>query len=116
MRLSKNAKIILIGSTWVPNEQGKESVFSATQFGLKGIAESLREIVREDQIGVSVLSLGYLATEFTIDVPVNMVLEESDYSLIPLQDVLLAIQFIAATSPATCVKEIIMPAMADENV
>lgn len=59
---------------------------------------------------------GYLATEFTIDVPVNMVLEESDYSLIPLQDVLLAIQFIAATSPATCVKEIIMPAMADENV
>lgn len=116
LRLSKNAKIILIGSTWVPNHQGKELVFSATKFGLKGIAESLREIVREDQIGVSVLSLGYLATEFTIDVPVNMVLEESDYSLIPLQDVLLAIQFIAATSPATCVKEIIMPAMADENV
>lgn len=117
LRLSKNAKIILIGSTWsLPNHQGKELVFSATKFGLKGIAESLREIVREDQIGVSVLSLGYLATEFTIDVPVNMVLEESDYSLIPLQDVLSAIQFIAATSPATCVKEIIMPAMADENV
>lgn len=91
-------------------------MFSATKFGLKGIAESLREIVRKDQIGVSVLSLGYLATEFEIDLPVKQVLEESDYSLIPLQDVLSAIQFIAATSPATCVKEIIMPAMADENV
>lgn len=117
LRLSKNAKIILIGSTWgLPNHKGKELVFSATKFGLKGVAESLREIVREDQIGVSVLSLGYLATEFEIDTPVNTVLEESDYALIPLQDVLSAINFISSTSPATCVKEIIMPAMADENV
>lgn len=117
LRLSTNAKIILVGSTWgLPNHKGPELVFSATKFGLKGIAESLREIVRKDQIGVSVLSLGYLATEFEIDLPVKQVLEESDYSLIPLQDVLSAIQFIAATSPATCVKEIIMPAMADENV
>lgn len=117
LRLSNNAKVILIGSTsGLANNKRKEVIFSATKFALKGIAESLREIVREDQIGVSVLSLGYLATEFEIDVPVNRVLEESDYTLIPLQDVLSAINFIAATSTATCVKEIIMPAMADENV
>lgn len=117
LRLSKNAKVILIGSTsGLANHKRKEVVFSATKFALKGIAESLREIVREDRIGVSVLSLGYLATEFEINVPVETVLTESEYTLIPLQDVLSAINFIAATSSASCVKEIIMPAMADENV
>ncbi|UNM96549.1 SDR family oxidoreductase [Ignatzschineria rhizosphaerae] len=117
LRLSANAKVILVGSTWgLPNHKGKELVFSATKFALKGMLESLREIVREDKIGVSVLSLGYLATEFEIDVPIKRVLEESHYSMIPLQDVLSAIEFIASTSSATCVKEIIMPAMIDENV
>lgn len=117
LRLSKNSKIILIGSTWaLPNHKGKEVVFSASKFALKGVAESLREIVREDKIGVSVLNLGYLATEYDIDVPVEEVLKMSEYSLIPLQDVLSAITFIAGTSNASCVKEIIMPAMMDENV
>lgn len=117
LRLSRNAKIILIGSTWgLANHNGKELVFSASKFALKGMAESLREIVREDHIGVSVLSLGYLATEFEIDIPVETVLEASHSTLIPLQDVLSAIEFIASTSRASCVKEIIMPAMADENV
>lgn len=117
LRLSPNAKVILIGSTWgLANHKGKELVFSTTKFALKGMSESLREIVREDRIGVSVLSLGYLATEFEIEIPAETVLVESDYTLIPLQDVLSAIEFIASTSSATCVKEIIMPAMLDENV
>lgn len=117
LRLSNNAKVIFIGSTsGLTNNKRQEVVFSATKFALKGIAESLREIVREDQIGVSILSLGYLATEFTIDEPTDKVLQESAYTLIPMQDVLSAIHFITSTSTATCVKEIIMPAMADENV
>lgn len=117
LRLSKNAKVILIGSTWaLSNHKGKELVFSASKFALKGMAESLREIVREDRIGVSVLNLGYLATEFEIDTPIETVLAESEQALIPLQDVLSAIEFIASTSNASCVKEIIMPAMMDLNV
>lgn len=117
LRLSPNAKVILIGSTWaLPNHNGKELVFSASKFALKGMAESLREIVREDHIGVTVLNLGYLATEFEIDMPVDAVLERSNRTLIPLQDVLSAITFIAGTSQGTCVKEIIMPAMADDNI
>ena len=117
LRRSPNAKVILIGSTWgLPNHKGKELVFSASKFALRGIAESLREIVREDQIGVSVLNLGYLATEYGIDVPVETVLSETNSTLIPMRDVLSAIAFIAGTSPATCVKEITMPAMMDDNV
>ncbi|CAM4189865.1 hypothetical protein F901_00924 [Acinetobacter dispersus] len=117
LKLSDNAKIILIGSTWgVDNHNGKELVFSATKFALRGIAQSLREILREHLIGVSVLNLGYLASEYEIDKPTKDVLEQTEYSLIPLADVIQAIHFIISTSKASCVKEILMPAMLNTNV
>jgi 3-oxoacyl-[acyl-carrier protein] reductase len=117
LRLSANAKIILIGSTWgLDNHNGNEVVFSATKFALRGIVQSLRQTLRKDQIGISILNLGYLATEFDINTPVDEVILQSDAQLIPLQDVVLAIQFILSTSKASCVKEIDMPAMADLNV
>lgn len=117
LRASDNAKVILIGSTWgVENHNGKELIFSATKFALRGIAESLREILRNDLVGVSILNLGYLATEYEIDVPVDQVLKETDHSLIPLSDVVQAIKFIISTSNGTCIKEILMPAMKDTNV
>ncbi|WP_333975849.1 SDR family oxidoreductase [Acinetobacter colistiniresistens] len=117
LKLSDNAKIILIGSTWgVDNHNGKELVFSATKFALRGIAQSLREILREHLIGVSVLNLGYLASEYEIDQPTQDVLEQTEYSLIPLGDVIQAIHFILSTTKASCVKEILMPAMLDQNV
>ena len=117
LRASNNAKVILIGSTWgVENHNGKELIFSATKFALRGVAESLREILRNDLIGVSILNLGYLATEYEIDTPIEKVLKETDYSLIPLADVIHAIKFIMSTSKGTCVKEILMPAMKDINV
>lgn len=117
LRASGNAKVILIGSTWgIENHNGKELIFSATKFALRGIAESLREILRDDLIGVTTLNLGYLATEYEIDVPVDQVLKETDHSLIPLADVIQAINFIISTSNGTCIKEILMPAMKDINI
>ncbi|MCX5468410.1 SDR family NAD(P)-dependent oxidoreductase [Acinetobacter nematophilus] len=117
LRLSANAKIILIGSTWgLDNHNGNEVVFSATKFALRGIVQALRQTLRKDQIGISILNLGYLATEFDIGTPVDEVILQSGAQLIPLQDVVLAIQFILSTSKASCVKEIDMPAMADLNV
>lgn len=117
LRLSPNAKIILIGSTWgLDNHSGKEVVFSASKFALRGIVHALRETLRKDQIGISILNLGYLATEFDIHTPVDEVLQKSDHQFIPLQDVILAIKFILSTSKASCVKEIDMPAMADSNL
>ena len=117
LKRSDNAKVILIGSTWVvDNHNGKELIFSATKYALRGVAQSLREILREDLIGVSVLNLGYLATEYEIDVPTELILAETNHSLIPLSDVIQAIKFIISTTNATCVKEILMPAMKDRNV
>ncbi len=117
LKKANQAKIILIGSTWgLDNHNGKEIVFSASKYALRGIAQSLRENLRNDKIGVSVLNLGYLATEYPINIPVETVISETEGTLIPLQDVMSAIQFILSTSNATCVKEIDMPAMLDINV
>ena len=117
LKQSNNAKIILIGSTWgVDHHNGKELIFSATKFALRGIVESLRTLLREHLIGVSLLNLGYLATEYKINTPTEQVLQQTDCGLIPLSDVIAAIQFIVSTSKASCVKEILMPAMKDENI
>ncbi|MGJ3352785.1 SDR family NAD(P)-dependent oxidoreductase [Providencia sp. Je.9.19] len=117
LRLADNSKIILIGSTWgLDNHKSKEVTFSATKYALRGIVQSLRETLREDKIGISILNLGYLATEYPLSMPVNEVIEHSEGKLIPLQDVINAVRFILSTSNATCVKEITMPAMMDENV
>ena len=117
LKRSDNAKVILIGSTWgVDNHNGKELIFSATKYALRGVAQSLREILREDLIGVSILNLGYLATEYEIDVPTELILAETNHSLISLSDVIQVIKFIISTINATCVKEILMPAMKDRNV
>ena len=117
LKKSDNAKIILIGSTWgLDNHKGKEVVFSTTKHALRGMVQALRENLREDRIGVSIVNLGYLATEFSLDTPVDTVIQQTQSELIPLQDVMLALKFILSTSAASCVKEINMPAMADDNV
>jgi short-subunit dehydrogenase len=117
LKLSNNAKIILIGSTWgLDNHSGKEVVFSATKFALRGVVHSLRENLRQYRIGVSILNLGYLATEFEVTVPTEQILEKTNGELIPLTDVINAIKFITSTSYASCVKEINMPAMKDQNL
>lgn len=117
LRSAENSKIILIGSTWgLDNHNGKEVAFSATKYALRGIVQSLRETLREDKIGISIINLGYLATEYPLSVPVAEVIEKSHGQLIPLHDVVNAVRFILSTSNATCVKEITMPAMMDLNV
>jgi len=108
LKKSENAKVVFIGSTWgLDNHNGKELVFSATKYALRGITQSLRENLRPHRIGVSVINLGYLNTT-------DPELEDKD--LIPLHDVIEALRFITSTSNASCVKEITMPAMSDTNV
>lgn len=117
LKLADNAKIILIGSTWgLENHNGKEVAFSATKFAIRGIAHALRENLRDFKVGVSVLNLGYLATEYTLDEPTEDVIKKTEAGLIPLQDVIHALRFVLSVSAASCVKEIIMPAMQDKNV
>lgn len=117
LKLSANGKVILIGSTWgLENHKGQEVAFSASKYALRGVVHALRETLRPLNIGISILNLGYLATEFDLSHSPEQVIAQSHGQLIPLQDVLLAIRFILATSNATCIKEIDMPAMQDTNI
>lgn len=117
LKKSENAKIILIGSTWaLDNHNGKEVTFSATKFALRGITHSLRENLRDYNIGVSILNLGTLATKQECEESVKSIIEKTNGELIPLQDVIQAVRFILSTSTATCVKEINMPAMKDKSI
>lgn len=115
LKLSEKGKVIIIGSTWgLDNHNGKEVAFSATKFALRGIVHALRENLREHQIGVSVLNLGFLEDMSVKD---DLLKSEKVESYgIPVQDVIHAVKFILSTSNASCVKEINMPAMQDMNV
>lgn len=116
IKQSTKGKIVLVGSTWgLENHNAKEVTFSATKFALRGIVHSLRENLRPYNIGVSILNLGYLATEYEGESS-EEVASMAHGSLIPIDDVLNAIQFILNGSSASCVKEIDMPAMLDSNV
>lgn len=117
LRLSDNAKVILIGSTWgLDNHNGKEVAFSASKYAVRGIVQAMRENLKQDNIGITVLNLGYLATEYDYTIDAADVISETQGASIPLSDVLAAIRFVLQTSKASCVKQIDMPAMQDENV
>ncbi len=116
LKLSNNSKLIFIGSTWgLDNHNGKEVVFSATKFALRGMVHALRESLKASRIAVSILNLGYLATEYEFT-DTQSVLNEREGDLIPLSDAINALRFILSTTFASCVKEINMPAMNDENI
>jgi 3-oxoacyl-[acyl-carrier protein] reductase len=106
--IRSGAKIIIIGSTWgLDNSGGKEVVFSACKFAMRGMVHSLRESLRSKKIGISILNLGFLSSDYS---------EKVTDEYIPLEDVWKAIEFIRSVSSNTCVKEIDMPAMGDQEV
>lgn len=117
LKLSENGKIIIIGSTLgLPNHNKKEIVFSATRFAIQGIVHSLRTHLKEHNIGVTVINLGDIATQYEYEEGTEIVTEKHKGKLIPLADVLSALRFIISTTNATCIKEIIMPSMKDPDV
>lgn len=98
------------------NHNGKEVAFSASKFALRGIVHSLRETLREDSIGITILNLGTLATEYEVEDGSQIVLDELKGMSIPLSDVIEAVRFVLLTTNASCVKEINMPAMKDKAI
>ncbi|MBV6647770.1 MAG: SDR family oxidoreductase [Cyclobacteriaceae bacterium] len=117
LKKSRNPKIVLIGSTWgLDNHNGSEVAFSASKFALRGVVHSLRNTLADSSIGISILNLGTLATEYEIEDGTQVVLDEFKGACIPLSDVIQAIKFVISTTNASCVKEINMPAMKDENI
>ncbi|QXE25205.1 short-chain dehydrogenase/reductase SDR [Richelia sinica FACHB-800] len=114
LRRSDNPKIIFMGSlSGRDNFSGREVANSASKFGLRGVVHSLREELRSQQIGVTVINPGNVGTpEVLADLAAHNLLGGE---AIPLTDLLMIIDCILSLSRATCIKEIDLPAMLGEG-
>lgn len=114
LRRSPNPKIVFMGAlSGRDNFSGREVANSASKFGLRGVVHSLREELRSQQIGVTVINPGNVGTpEVLADLAANNL---SGGEAIPLTDLLKIIDCILSLSPATCIKEIDVPAMLGEG-
>lgn len=114
LRRSENPKIIFMGSlSGRDNFSGREVANSASKFGLRGVVHALREELRPQQIGVTVINPGNVGTpEVLADLAADGLLGGE---AIPLADLLKLIDCVLSLSRATCVKEIDLPAMLGEG-
>ncbi len=107
LKNSSNPKIILIGSiNGLENASMPEVAYSASKFGLRGVAHALREHLRSFQIGVTVINPGSIAWAG------NLEREDS----IPPNDIVRLTRAVLETSRRTVIKEIDLPAMFDRQV
>jgi NAD(P)-dependent dehydrogenase (short-subunit alcohol dehydrogenase family) len=98
LKKSDNAKVILIGSiNGLENARQEQVAYSASKFGLRGVAHALREHWRKYRIAVTVINPGSI---------------EGDG--IPHDDLCEIVNCLVRLSNQSCVKEIDMPAMSDE--
>ncbi len=117
LRRSDKGRIILIGSAaGLENAGLMEVAYTASKFGVRGLAQALRENLRWDRIGVTCINPGEVANEIPyLDGP-EAALEAYENSRIPIQDIVDLVRCVIDLSPAACVKEINIPAMTDEYV
>ena len=94
---ASSPRILLMGSTsGLDNYSPEEVAYTASKFGLRGVAQSLSIALRSHGIGVSLINPGDVATPEVVehrksqDIPLT--------SLIPLADVIRTVQFVLETS------------------
>lgn len=114
LRRSDNPKIIFMGSlSGRDNFPGREVANSASKFGLRGVVHSLRQELRSQQIGITVINPGNVGTpEVLADLATANL---TGGGAIPLSDLLAIVDCVLSLSRATCIKEIDVPAMLGEG-
>ncbi len=107
---SENPKIVFMGAlSGRDNFPGREVANTASKFGLRGVVHALREELRSQQIGVTVINPGNVGTpEVLADLAADGLLGGQ---AMPLEDLLRIIDCVLSLSRATCIKEIDVPAM-----
>jgi short-subunit dehydrogenase len=117
LRQGRNAKIILTGSSSGRDNSGdREVAYTASKFGVRGLAHALRENLRDEGIAVTVINPGWISAEVPWDAGLAKTLEINGGRQIPVQDLVALVRCVVALSPASCVKEIDVPAMADRGL
>jgi 3-oxoacyl-[acyl-carrier protein] reductase len=110
LRRSTNPKIIFMGAlSGLENFPAREVANSASKFGLRGVVHALREELRKDRIGVTIINPGNIGTpEVLSDLHEA---GEPEENAIPLSDLLNVLNCILSLSRSTCIKEIHIPVM-----
>ena len=117
LRKAGNARIVLIGSTCGLENEGTTSVaYAATKFATRGAAHALRELYRPAGIAVTVISPGSMATDIDLTEGRDAALAAHDGKRIPVADLVDIVRLLRRLSPAACVKELDIPALADTDV
>ena len=107
LQQSVNPKLILIGSTNGLSNAGESAVaYNASKWGLRGVAQGLREYLRQKRIGVTIINPGSIAASE----------DASRLDLIPPSDLVAVIACVVKLSRRSNIKEIDLPAMMDERV
>lgn len=113
LRQSANPKILLIGSTsGLEHNGGHEVAYNASKFGLRGAAQTLREALRRDEIGVTCVNPGSIGAAYYADGKLARHPREGR-DLIPPSDLVALVRCVVNLSRASCVKEIDLAAMQD---
>ncbi|MGP1387850.1 MAG: SDR family NAD(P)-dependent oxidoreductase [Thainema sp.] len=114
LRRSPNPKIVFMGAlSGRDNFPGREVANSASKFGLRGVVHSLREELRAQQIGITIINPGNVGTP---EVLADLAAENlTGGEAIPLTDLLAIMDCVLSLSRATCIKEIDVPAMLGEG-
>lgn len=107
-------RLILTGSTSaLPGCGRPEVAFGASKAALNGIASALREGFRAQRLGVTMLQLGDLNTDDGLDVPVRDAAARDRGTRVPVHDVVAVVRTLLDLSPASFVRELVMPAILD---
>lgn len=104
---AKNARIIIISSTWAQDSypaEGKEegTIYSISKWALRGWARSLRAEVRKQKIGVTVIYPGAVITDEWegTTVPHNLFIQPEDIGRI--------VRTVVSTNNQTVIEEVIV--------
>jgi short-subunit dehydrogenase len=117
LRRSDRGKVILIGSTsGLENTRSPEIAYTASKFGLRGVAHALREVLRKDRIAVTCINPGEVAAEIPYERGAEEAISAYGGTRIPVQDLVVIVRCLMSLSRAICVKEIDAPALTDQNV
>ncbi|MEO1673546.1 MAG: SDR family oxidoreductase [Cyanobacteria bacterium J06631_2] len=110
LRQAENPKIIFMGAlSGLDNFPAREVANSASKFGLRGAVHALREELRPERIGVTIINPGNVGTPEVLEDLKQA--GQPETNAIPLPDLLQVIDCVLSLSRSTSVKEIQLPAM-----
>jgi len=105
LSLAPNPRAIYLGALSGLDQMASSQVaYSSSKFGLRGTTQALRLALKEEMIGFTVINLGNVATEeVLIDIQEGRTKQQG---LIPIPDIISAIEWILSLSKPVAVGEI----------